>query len=159
MSNYTWLYEFLGTKAEKAGQALVEWCAAFEIPGGFMSDGPSHFKNETMRILCKSLRVPHHFTLPYCPWSNGAVERLGREIISMARAVFSELQLRHETWPDLIPIIQLALKNTVSRHRGNVAPITAFTGLPPTPPIATFLRCEDGKPVSVSEAIQKRALI
>lgn len=59
-----------------------------------MYDGTTHFKNETVRVVFKVLKVPHHFTLASCPWSNGAVERLGRELIRVYRSVLSELQIR-----------------------------------------------------------------
>lgn len=58
-----------------------------------MRDGPTHFKNETLRLVAKGLQVPHHFTLPYSPWSNGAVERLGKEMLRFFRSVVSELQM------------------------------------------------------------------
>eukprot|EP00171_Calliarthron_tuberculosum_P003723 IDg3723t1 len=125
-SHYCWLFPFADTKAEIAAHALVDWCAAFGVPKGLMSDGPTHFKNETLRLVTKTLRTPHHFTLPYCPWSNGAVERLGRELLRVARALLSELQMRSDAWPDILPIIQSALNNTPSKHRANTSPITAF---------------------------------
>lgn len=34
----------------------------------------------------------HNFTLPYFPWSNGAVEHLGRELLRIARELILEFQ-------------------------------------------------------------------
>lgn len=48
----------------------------------------------------------------------------------------SELQLAQLEWPDLLPMVQSVLKNTPTKHRDNVAPITAFTGMQPSPPVA-----------------------
>lgn len=76
-SDYKLFIAFPTTNSENAA-AIIEWCAAFRVPNGLMSDGPTHFKNEVVCLVTKGLKVPHHFTLPYCPWSNGAVERLGR---------------------------------------------------------------------------------
>lgn len=45
LSHYTWLYSFAGTNEENADNSLIEWCAAFGVPRGLMSDGPSHLKN------------------------------------------------------------------------------------------------------------------
>lgn len=92
-----------------------------------MSEGPTHFKHETIRLLSKELRVPHHFTLPYCLWSNGGIERLGKELFRTLRAVLSELQMRSNEWPDLLPIIQSALNKSPSPQRNNIALITAFS--------------------------------
>lgn len=58
-----------------------------------MLDGPTDFKNETVRLLAKGFRVPHHFTLPNTPWNSGAVERLGKELLRVFCSVVPELQL------------------------------------------------------------------
>lgn len=76
-SDYKWFFPFGDTSAENAAQAIIDWCAAFGALSSFMTDGPTHFKNETLRLVSKGLMDPHHFKIPYCPWSNGAVERLG----------------------------------------------------------------------------------
>ena len=71
-SDYKWFFAFPDTSAENAAHAIIDWCAAFGVPNGLMSDGPTHFKNETVRSVCKNLKVPHHFTLPYTPCSVGS---------------------------------------------------------------------------------------
>lgn len=157
-SSYCWLYPTNTTDASTVEDALLDWSAAFGAPNGLMSDGPTHFKNETIRLLTEGLRTPHHFTQPYCPWSNGAIERQGKELLRMARAVLSELQMRHDDWPQLIPLFQAALNNAPSPSRNNVAPMTAFTGRPPSPPIATFIRSTNGIPVTLTKAQQESAM-
>jgi transposase InsO family protein len=127
-SDYKWFFAFADTPAENAARAIIDWCAAFGVPNGLMSDGPTHFKNEAIRLFTKGLKTPHLFTHPYCPCSNGAVERLGKELLCVARSVISELQLRPEEWPDILPLLQSALNNAPSPQRGNVSPVTAFTG-------------------------------
>lgn len=150
-SAYKWFFCFPSTDAENAATAIIEWCSTFGVPNALMSDGPTHFKNEVVHMVTKILKVPHHFTLPYCPWSNGAVERLGRELLRVLRSTLSELQMDHQEWPDLIPIVQSVLNNAPSPQRGNISPITAFMGREPTPPIQTFLRTSTSKPVSLTE--------
>lgn len=156
-SGYTWFYPTDTTSAETAAHALLDWCAAFGAPKQLMSDGPSHFKNDTLRLLAKGLRSPHHFTLPYCPWSNGAIERLGKELLRVARSLLSELQQQPSEWPQLVPLFQSAINNSPSPQRDNVAPITAFTGRPPSPPISTFLQSADSAPVTISAAQRERS--
>ena len=155
-SDYKWFFMFPATTAANAAMAIVDWCGAFNPPTGLMSDGPTHFRNETLRLLSKALKMKHHFTLPYVPWSNGAVERLGREVVRFLRALCSELRLSFAEWPDLVPIMQSVLNNSPSPQRGNVAPITAMTGLEPKPPIKTFLRSTTTKPVSLTDAQYER---
>lgn len=151
-SDYKWFFCFPNTDAENAAHAIIDWCAANGTPGGLMSDGPTHFKNETVRLVSKGLKTPHHFTLPYCPWSNGAVERLGRELLRVLRSLISELQMDQKEWPDLIPIVQSVLNNSPSPHRGNVCPLTAFMGRDPTAPVNTFLRSTTATPVTITDA-------
>lgn len=139
-SDHKWFFAFANESAENAAQAIIDCCAAFGVPNRLMSDGPTHFKNETVRLVTRGLKVPHHFSLPYTLWSNGAVERLGKELVRTFRAMLSELQMRVEEWPDLLPVVQSALNNSPSPQRANVEPIKAFLGMKPTPPFATFLR-------------------
>lgn len=76
-SDCKWIFSFAETSAVNAAYAIIDWCAAVSVLNGLMSNGPTHFCTETVRFDCKGLKVPHHFTLPYTPRSNGAVERLG----------------------------------------------------------------------------------
>lgn len=138
-SDYKWIF-CCSTDAENAATAIIEWCSTFGVLNALMSDGPTHFKNETVCLVTRGLKSPHHFTLPYCPWSNGALERLGRELLLVLLSMISELQMENKEWPDLIPIVQLVLNNSSLPQRSNVPPFTAFIGLDPTPPIRTFLR-------------------
>lgn len=71
----------INADSKNAADGLLEWASTFTVPISLMTDGGSHFRKEALRRLTRDLRVPHHFTLPYTPWSNGAVERLGKEIL------------------------------------------------------------------------------
>lgn len=79
-----------------------------------MSDGPTHCKNPTSQRVSKGLKVPHHFTLSYAPWRNGAVERLGRDLLRALRAITRELQLNFDECLDLHPLIQSVNNNSPS---------------------------------------------
>ena len=115
-SNYCWVFAFPHTSAENAATAIIDWCAAIGVPKGLMSVGPTHFKKEAIRRTSCGLKVPHHFTLPYCLWSNGAVERLGKELLRVFRSVVTELGLDKNQWPDLLPLVQSALSNAPVVH-------------------------------------------
>lgn len=90
-SGYSCMYPADSTTAETTDNTLLDWSTAFGVPNQLRSDGPTHFQNESLRLLAKGLCTPHHFTLPYCPWSNGAVGRLRKELLRIARALLSEL--------------------------------------------------------------------
>lgn len=139
------------TSADTAARAIIDWASAFGVPKSLMSDGPTHFKNEMVRLVAKGLKVPHHFTLPYSPWSNGSVERFGKELLLVFRSVVSELQMQPKEWTDLVPLIQSVLNNAPSPQRRNITPITAFTGMDPTPPVSTFILSSTCAPVLVSD--------
>lgn len=53
---------------ETASKAVIGWCTSFGVPKSLMGDGPTHFKIEMIRLICKGLKVPHHFVLLYFPW-------------------------------------------------------------------------------------------
>lgn len=95
-SDYKWFYACTDESAENAASAIINLSAAFGFPCGLISYSPTHFKNKNVRQVTKDLKVPHHFTLLYCPWSNGAVENFGEELVHVARAILTELQLRPE---------------------------------------------------------------
>lgn len=155
-SDYKWLFAFLDTSAANASRAIIDWAAAFGVPNGLMSDGLTHFKNETVRMVSKGLKVPHHFTLPYSPWSNGGIERLGKELLHAFRSILSELQMRPEEWPDLLPLVQSALNNAPSPQRSDIAPIIAFTAMEATPPVSTFIISSIASPVTVDDVNRER---
>lgn len=121
-----------------------------------MSDGPINLENETIRLLTKGLRASHHLSLPYLPWSNSAVERLGKEILGVARALLSQLQLHHHDWSKPVLLFQSALNNAQKQQRNNVSPITAFNGCPPSPSISTFLRSLDSKSITLTDAKNRK---
>lgn len=60
---------------------------------------------KTIRLVFTSLHFPLYFILLYIPWSNGAVERLGKEMLPVFRAVLSELRMHPSEWPDILPLV------------------------------------------------------
>lgn len=103
---------FFATAAENAANSIIDWCAEFGSQKGLMSDGPTNFRNESLRLVSKGLNVPHHFTLAYTTLSNSSVERLGRELVRVFRSVLSELQIDFKESPDLVPLMKSALNQS-----------------------------------------------
>ncbi len=151
-SSYLWLFPFENANSENSASAILEWATTFTIPKGFMSDGGAHFQNETVRLVSKGLRSPHHFTLPYTPWSNGAIERVGKEVLRIFRATLSELRMNRGEWPDLVPLLQSALNNAPSPQRRNFTPVEIFLGQEPTDPVQTFRLASTGAVVTLQDA-------
>ena len=74
-----------------AARAVVRWSAQRGLPLWLFSDGGSHFKNSLMTDLGATMGIDHHVTLPYCPWANGSVEVVGKDLLFTCRALCSEL--------------------------------------------------------------------
>lgn len=66
-SNYCWFFAFADSSAENDARVIYNWSAAFGASNALMSDEPKNSQNETVRLVAKCLRIPHHFTLPYSP--------------------------------------------------------------------------------------------
>lgn len=130
------------TDVENAAIIIIKWGIMFGVPTTFMSDCSTHFKTEAFRLVAKGLKVHHNFTLAYCTWSNGAVERLDLQRLCVRAAILSALQVSREDWTDRIPIVQSVLNNSSSPHRGIVCLITALVDRYLTLLIMTFLRTE-----------------
>lgn len=84
---------------------MIDWCGAFTFPKGIMSDGPTFFTNGFVDTVTKGLKLLDHFTLPYCSWSNGGIERLLEDIIRIFHVTVSEPELSQEHWPDLLALV------------------------------------------------------
>lgn len=80
-----------------------------------------------------------------------AVERFVRELMRIARALFSELRPRPDKWPDLLHTFQSLLNNSPSWHHSNQASIMSFMGMNPTPPSKTFINFDPGSTVTVED--------
>lgn len=139
LSGYVWLVPTEDTDAQTTAQILLNWFASFGVPQTWVSDRGSHFKNELIRLLRESTKGSHHFTLAYCPWSNGSVEVVCRELLRATRALLSEFQLPQNCWPSIMPLVQSVLNNTVLQRLGNRCPLTAFTGMPQNSPLRSIM--------------------
>lgn len=148
---------FPNTNAKNATHTIIDWCAVKDVPGGLISDGPNHFKNESVRLVSKGLKTPYHFNLQYCPLSNFAEERLDEQI-HVLQSVISEVQMDNKEWLDLIPIVQSVLNNAPSPHLGNFCSFTAFMGRNAKLPILTFFRSAMTTPITVTEGQRESKL-
>ena len=155
-SGYCWFIPTKEADAATTASALIKWFAAFGVVSNWVSDRGSHFKNELIRILRESYRTSHHFTLAYCPWSNGTVEVVCRELLRATRALLSEFQLNQKCWPSVLPMVQSALNNSILERLGNLTPQGVFTSLPTSSPLSAVTR-QDGEVTKVYKISEVRA--
>lgn len=147
-SGFVWLVSCKEANSEATADALISWFSSFGVVTQWVSDQGTHFKNQLVKLLCQKLKSRHHFTLAYCPWSNGTVEVVCRELIRTTRALLSEFQLPRSAWPDVLPLVQFALNNTKLPRLSNQCPLTVFTGLPQSSPLDA-IKTRRGKKLTV----------
>lgn len=61
-SHYVWLLLLLKTNADNAAQEVNDWCATSGVIVVFMSNGSTHFGDEDLHLVTKSLRKLFQFT-------------------------------------------------------------------------------------------------
>ena len=159
-SSFVWLFPFEVADSASTVDALMEWFSSFGVVMQWISDRGSHRKDEVVAGLSEKLRGSHHFTLPYCPWSNGTVEVVCRELLRVLRALTSEFQIHLRMWPSVFPLVQSILNNTPLARLGGRCPLTAFTGLPADSPLRA-VKAEDNGHVKtmVIEEVRARHFI
>jgi len=137
--------------------SLLYWFSRYGVASTWVSDRGSHFLNEVIQLVAQRLHATHHFTLAYCPWSNGSIEIINKHILSVMRALISEFHWPFSDWPYLVPLIRYVLNHTVPANRP--AAITLFTGLMPSSPLDSIwnprLSCLVPVPLSPDELRQK----
>lgn len=160
LSGYTWLIATSDTTAATVADALLKWFSSFGIVRTWVSDRGSHFKNQLIQLIKESIRGSHHFTLAYCPWSNGTVEVVCRELLRSTRAILSEFQIPSHNWPSVLPLVQSALNNTILHRLGNRCPLTVFTGLPQDTPLRSIIyKGEDISEVRCLEEVRAKQIL
>jgi hypothetical protein len=147
LSSFTELFPCLNPTAAFAAECLLDWITRYGIPSVFVSDRGSHFLNSLIEELCLKLHINHHFTLAYCPWSNGTVEVINRHILFVLRSLISELRLDFMDWPVLIPLVRFTLNHSVLSSRP--AAVTLFMALPPSSPLDSIFNPRTKSLVSV----------
>ena len=112
LSHYVWLKITDSPTAEFTAKCLLEWYSFIGIPDIHVSDNGSHFKNKIISTLRKLMNTRHHFTHAYSPWTNGTVERVNREILTVLRALCSEFRVNYKEWELLVPVVNFVLNHS-----------------------------------------------
>lgn len=91
-----------------------------------------------MQLLTEQMGVNHHVTRAYCPWANGSVEIVGKELPWTARAVLSELGYSATDWTLVLPLFNFILNHREREREREVlnsrTPIEVMTGSKPKAP-------------------------
>ena len=92
-------------------RAIVRWSAQRGLSSWIISDGGPHFKNDLIKELNEVMGIEHHITLPYCPWANGSVEVVGKDLLWTLRALCSEFQASIDEWDLVLPLAEYAINH------------------------------------------------
>src|SRR5215475_1913990 len=101
--------------------------ARFGVPKVIKTDNATYFKSRMWKEVIKFLRIHHPDKIAYRPQSRGVVENFNR-YIQDALAKFLH-QDQRVIWPDLLPLILLAFRNSTHVATG-FSPAQLFLGHP-----------------------------
>ena len=79
-------------KGESVARALEQWVLPVlpRCPRRLLSDNGPEFRSEIFKGVLRKFDIVHTFSTPYCPSSNGGVERANRTIAEMLRGLSSD---------------------------------------------------------------------
>ncbi|KAE9038096.1 hypothetical protein PR002_g6194 [Phytophthora rubi] len=141
-SHYCELIECSSANAATAAMAILDWNSRYGMPQLLISDTATHFKNQLLEVLeelCHKTQMTQSFTLAYCPWINGSVERLNRDILQVLRVMLLEYNVEQDNWAALLPLIQANLNHSPVASLANHAPAEVFLGVKAKTPLQKIL--------------------
>ncbi|ETV71524.1 hypothetical protein H257_13187 [Aphanomyces astaci] len=121
-----WDYLFMGDSKTGDKYLFVIKCDASKL-------------NQVMAELQHVLGAHHHFTTARCPWANGTVEVVMRQLLRLFRACLSEWRMAATQWNEIHMVVMLIMNQLPSSSLGGVAPVTAMSGRPAMSPLDTII--------------------
>ena len=121
----------VSTVAVDAARETVRWSALMGLPEWLISDGGPHFANSLIEEMAEVLGIEHHITLPYCPWANGSVEVVGKDLLWTLRALLSELEASIDEWDLVLPLVEYAVNHRRRAILGGRSPVELVNGRQP----------------------------
>ena len=168
LSTYVWLWATDACTSEHAADAIANWVGAFGSPKWLVTDQGSHFQNKLINALTEELRIEHHFTTAYCPWANGSVERVCREVLRSCKALLAEWNLGCQDWPAVTECVQSVLDHAPLERLGlrspnspgvYRSPLEVFTGHIPVRPLLRALPVHAYKNTASLDELRARQLL
>lgn len=140
LTSYSWMMPFENLDGEAVVLALSKWITAFGRMEWPVSEIGPHFTESLVQRFTEESCILHHLLTPYCPWANGTVERLCKEVFRASRALLNEWRMSPTNRPAVIHCIQAIINQTplkrfgVGRDASNKrwkCHMEAFAGLQP----------------------------
>jgi transposase InsO family protein len=150
-SGFCMLHVCTDADSETTVTALMKWFTLFGVVSMWVSDRGSHFKNRTVAGVKSELRATHHFTTAYCPWANGSVERVCREVLRACRALLFGFRMLTTDWPAVAPLIQSLLNHAPSTRLDGRSPAEVFLNVQADSPLRAIVTDLETSPMSISD--------
>ena len=84
------------------------------VPGILVSDNGPQFTSKMFKDFCKSEGIKHVTSAPYCPQSNGVVERFHRTLKEMLAKIVD----KKGNWPEMVPVCLKFIRLTPNATTG-----------------------------------------
>lgn len=132
LSGFVTTYLCAEASSSEVLDALVDWVLRYHtVPRTLLTDGGSHFRG-VLTAAVQHLFVERRWSVEYAPWSNGAVERVGRDLIDSVRRLLTDTRrFTVGDWPECARLATFVVNNTPSVRLGNQSPASVFLGRAP----------------------------
>lgn len=90
LPSYSWLLPCKNAGSDAATTGISKWISIFGSTDWLVTNQGPHFTETLMRNLTNNARLRHHLTTYYCPWDNGTIKRLCKEVIQLFNALLSD---------------------------------------------------------------------
>lgn len=127
-SKYVELIPVKAADAKHTVNALIGICCRYGLPSCFQSDQGSHFDNEVVALLMKTLQIEQKFSIPYRPQTNGMVERSHQETMKHLRALILGTPTIKGEWSIFLPLVQRIVNASVNSSTGAAPTELIFAG-------------------------------
>ena len=93
LSGYVFQRAYRKEDAETTADVLMDYFLSFTTVLNWLSDQGTHFKNEVMSLLAKSIGAMYRFSTACVPWSNETIESVCKQVMRVLRALGAEFKV------------------------------------------------------------------
>lgn len=90
---YSWLLPYAHSDSKASTNGLTKWITSLGCMIWLVSDRGPHFTASIIKNIVEDVGINQHLTTAYCPWANGTVERLCKEVLRTGNDLLLEWKL------------------------------------------------------------------
>ncbi len=114
-SKWTEIFPVKNVQSKTVARIFVrEIICRHGAPRELLSDQGPTFQSQLMKDVCETMNVCKTFSRPYCPQTQGIVERFNRTLLSMLMTSAKDLK----NWDEAVPFLQLAYNSAIHSTTG-----------------------------------------